>query len=236
MSPTNELLVDIRNLQFRYPGTNSLVLDIAEFSLRQREKIFVHGPSGSGKTTFLEILAGMLPTPVGQVTVAGNSLQSMGERARDRFRGEKIGFIFQSLNLIPYLNVEENILLPFRLFRRSGFSSADIHGDLQRLTDRLGISSLLKRNVGQLSVGQQQRVAVARAFITRPLLLLADEPTSALDTDRREGFMELLFDLSQKEQMGVIFVSHDHSLKNRFDRCLELRDLSHVSPAQAEAP
>jgi len=229
--PTSDL-IDIRSLRFQYPGTSEPILDIETFQMKAAEKIFLFGTSGSGKSTLLEILSGVLPAVAGEVYVCGQNLNVMTSAERDRFRAENMGYVFQSFNLIPYLNVRENILLPLRLNPKAHtrLLGQEPEDRVRFLCGQLGIEKLLRKNILELSVGQQQRVAVARALLTRPKLLLADEPTSALDFDHREKFLQLIFEIGVEEKLGVFFVSHDRSLKGLFDRALDLQDLQRKSP------
>lgn len=217
----------IQNLKFKYKGMSELVLDIPFFNLEKGEKVFLHGPSGSGKSTFLEIISGVLPFSEGDVQVAGTSLSMLSPREKDQHRANHLGYIFQSFNLIPYLTVQENILLPLGLSpqKRTQVSFADQNHILQHLCMSLGIEDLLNKNVMELSIGQQQRVAAARAMIGNPELILADEPTSALDYDHREKFIQLLFEHSKNTKCSLLFVSHDKTLEKLFDRSVDLREL-----------
>ncbi len=199
-----------------------------------RERFFLYGTSGSGKTTLLEVLSGVLPATEGKVVICGQNLTSLSASERDFFRSQNLGYIFQSFNLIPYLKVKENILLPLKLNPHPPLNQKDSEVWLQHLVQRLGIEGLLEKNVLQLSVGQQQRVAVARALIHKPKLLLADEPTSALDFEHREKFLNLVFEIAQEQNLGIFFVSHDHSLKSLFDRSMDLRDLQKVKVPKSE--
>ena len=164
-------LLEIKDLEFSYANKNKPVLRIPLLEVQKGEKIFLFGPSGSGKTTLLEILAGVLVPQKGTVKVAGTDLVGLSGAARDRFRREKMGYIFQNFNLIPYLSVAENILLPLQLQKNKKNND-----QLSELTNALGISQLLNSPVTEISMGQQQRVAVARALLGSPELLLADEP------------------------------------------------------------
>lgn len=215
-------------MEFSYDRqTDRPLLKIPSFELLSGEKLFLFGPSGSGKTTLLELLAGVQTPKKGRIEILGQDLGKLSAKERDRFRGLNLGFIFQSFNLIPYLDVASNVLLPLRLHKdlQSKIGLVEAKSKMKKIFDRLGISNLETRNVLDLSVGQQQRVAVARAFIAGPGLILADEPTSALDYDSRRDFIELLFELSKINNTSLVFVSHDQSLKELFDRKSDLRDL-----------
>lgn len=220
--------IEVRDLTFAYPDTTQPVLKIANFQLSQGERLFLFGPSGCGKTTLLEIFAGVLPPSSGQVKILGQDLASLTSSRRDAFRADHIGYIFQSFNLIPYLSVSENITLPLYLSekKRQAVSLEDQQAEVLRLCQRLGISELLGRPVAELSIGQQQRVAAARALLGRPQLILADEPTSSLDFDHREKFIELLFEICRETSISVMFVSHDRSLQKLFDRVVSLADIN----------
>lgn len=220
----------LEHLQFRY-AKGPVVLDIPRFALAKGERVFLHGPSGSGKTTLLGVLAGILPARSGLVHVLGQNYGQLKSRALDAFRGANLGYIFQMFNLIPYLNVLQNIVLPLdlspaRRARLGGESQAEA---ASALAERLGIASLLKEPVTQLSVGQQQRVAAARALIGSPPLIIADEPTSALDSEHREAFLHLLFAEAERAEAAILFVSHDHGLMPLFSRVVSLRDMNRAA-------
>jgi putative ABC transport system ATP-binding protein len=221
--------VEIANLNFYYRPAKT-VLKIAELNIAKGEKIFLYGPSGSGKTTLLGILAGVLRANEGSVKVLGQDLTQMSGPACDALRGAHIGYIFQMFNLIPYLNVLENIMLPCRVSqerhrRLNGRSRAD---EAKSLAGRLGIGPIATDNVVDLSVGQQQRVAAARALLGAPELIIADEPTSSLDEDHREGFLKLLFDQCRDLGSTLIFVSHDRRMMPLFDRAISLAEINRV--------
>ncbi|MBX2988987.1 MAG: ABC transporter ATP-binding protein [Bdellovibrionaceae bacterium] len=216
-------MIEVSHVEFTYPSGRAPVLRLPEFRVEKGERIFLFGPSGTGKTTFLEIMAGVLRPQKGSVRILGQDLGALSPAGRDRFRADHIGYIFQSFNLIPYLNVRENIELPLHFGSRPGKNQLD------HLVKSLGIGDLLARPVTELSVGQQQRVAVARALIGSPELILADEPTSALDMDHRERFLKLLFDLAGESQTTVVFVSHDRSIQKLFTRAVSLADLQAVT-------
>ena len=184
----------------------------------------LEGPSGSGKTTLLNLL-GLLDRPDGgSLLLDGEDCAALDERARARVRLARFGFIFQMFNLIPYLSVVENVALSCGFSqRRKARAGGNIDAEAVRLLEHLdmGGADLLRRQVTDLSVGQQQRVAAARALIGAPELVIADEPTSALDADLREAFIDLLFRECERERSALIFVSHDASLAPLFDRTLE---------------
>ncbi len=193
------------------------------------------GPSGSGKTTLLGVLAGVLAPDSGAVRVLGVDLARLTAGRRDAFRAEHIGYIFQMFNLIPYLSVLENITLPCRLDRRRAarLNGVDDRRAATALAERLEIGEYLGSPVTELSVGQQQRVAAARALIAAPELVIADEPTSSLDADRRARFLDLLFEICREAGSTLVFVSHDRQLEPLFDRALSLPELNRVAVGAA---
>lgn len=221
-------VVELSGVRFSWRTGVPAIIDIAELRVARGERLFLRGPSGSGKSTLLSLLGGIVTPAKGSVRVLGQDLGTRSGAARDRFRADHIGFIFQMFNLVPYLSVVENVCLgcAFSARRRaraqrSGGSMAD---EALRLLAHLDMADpgLLRGTVTELSVGQQQRVAAARALIGAPELVVADEPTSALDADRRAGFLRLLFDECNRESSTLIFVSHDASLGAQFDRTVDL--------------
>lgn len=225
--------VELRAARFRWPGQAGDCLQIAELSVDVGERVFLHGPSGSGKSTLLGLLGGVLLPGAGEVTVLGQSLAQLSASRRDAFRVDHLGIIFQQFNLIPYLSVRENVLLPCRFSkRRAGRCLATGGGpeaEADRLLDRLEIETALhNRRASDLSVGQQQRVAAARALIGRPEIVIADEPTSALDAARQSAFLELLAHECEADGASLIFVSHDARLAQGFDRMIALDELNLV--------
>ncbi|HEU5282209.1 MAG TPA: ABC transporter ATP-binding protein [Burkholderiales bacterium] len=213
------------------------VLDIDNLTIAKGERVLLRGPSGSGKSTLLGLLAGVATPQQGAITVLGQNLAALGSAGRDRFRADHVGFIFQLFNLIPYVSVVENVLLPCGFSpRRRARAGDDPRREAVRLLEQLDMdATLLRRPVTELSVGQQQRVAAARALIGAPDLVIADEPTSSLDADRRAAFVRLLFRECEREKATLIFVSHDASLAHLFGRTIEFARLNRVSAAPASA-
>ncbi len=227
-------LVEISNLRFRWPGRASDVLSVDELTVHKGERLFIKGNSGSGKTTLLNMIAGVLTPQSGSVTVLGETLGGLPSSKRDDFRAQHIGVVFQIFNLIPYVSLVDNVTLPchFSTVRRSRVlnRSKTLDDEARRLLSHLGldVESLSDQPVSRLSVGQQQRVAVARALMGRPELVIADEPTSALDADSRSAFLELLFREVDDNDASLIFVSHDASLEKHFHRSIHLNDINQV--------
>ncbi len=222
--------IDIQGLRFAYKG-GPPVLDIPELQLQREARTFLYGPSGSGKTTLLGVMAGVLKADAGEVKVLGQDLSAMSGAKRDAFRAEHIGYVFQMFNLIPYLSVLDNIILPVRMNagRRARLKGEGIEDTARALAAHLHIDHALGKRVTELSVGQQQRVAACRALMGSPELIIADEPTSSLDYDRREAFLKLLFQQCERVGSTLVFVSHDRSLMDLFPQKLSLPDLNRAS-------
>jgi putative ABC transport system ATP-binding protein len=219
--------VELEGLRFRYED-GAQILNIPSLVIGHKERVFLYGPSGSGKTTLLGLLAGVLCATAGSIRVIGRDLGMMSSAQRDAFRGSHIGYIFQLFNLIPYLSVSENIVLPCRLHaeRRQRLGGQSLEAAARVAAGRLGILPLLRQKVTRLSVGEQQRVAAARALIGMPGVILADEPTSSLDHDHRGRFLELLFECTAEAGSTLIFVSHDRTLMPMFHRAISLSDIN----------
>lgn len=226
----SDAAVALNDVRFAYRG-GATVLDIPNLHIARGERVFLHGPSGSGKTTLLGLLAGVLVPSAGAVHVLGSSLGAMSSASRDRFRAAHVGYVFQMFNLIPYLSVLENITLPVQLSsaRRARLQGEDANAAAARLAASLELAPLLAQSVTALSVGQQQRVAVARALIGAPELIVCDEPTSALDADRRDRFLELLFASVANAGSTLVFVSHDLALADRFGRTVLLPSVNRAT-------
>ncbi len=220
-------LISIRDLRFAWPR-QAAILQIPQFELAAGERLFIKGPSGSGKSTLLGLLAGIQQANSGELRVLDRDLSRLSGRARDRFRADHLGYIFQQFNLLPFLSVTENVtsaLIFSRHKRRRLQASATV--EAERLLSELQLPpALWSQPVHTLSIGQQQRVAAARALIGRPELVIADEPTSALDADSRAAFIELLFRECRRQHSTLVFVSHDPALEPLFSRVVSLAELS----------
>ena len=232
MTQASSSAISLKAVRFSYKHER-LILSIPFFEVKAGEQVFLHGPSGSGKTTFLGLLTGVLKADEGEVSILGKNLSRFSAAERDRFRAAHIGYIFQQFNLIPYLSVMENILLPCKLSgeRRSPSSEQEA----VELIERLGLKRHQSDNVMRLSVGQQQRVAVARALIGGPQLLVADEPTSSLDEERQKDFLDLLLERTRDRRMTVVFVSHNRQFASAFDRSVSLSELNEVQATEEGA-
>jgi putative ABC transport system ATP-binding protein len=233
--------VELSDVRFSWRATSAPVVDIQSLRVARGERLLLRGPSGSGKSTLLSLVAGVVKPQRGSVRVLGRQLDKFTGATADRFRADHIGVIFQMFNLIGYLSVLENVCLPCafsdRRRERCEQSGASVEAAAARLLDHLDMSGddVLRRPVTLLSVGQQQRVAAARALIGAPELVIADEPTSSLDADRRAAFLELLFRECARERATLIFVTHDPTLGPLFDRSVEFADLNRVPTASENA-
>jgi putative ABC transport system ATP-binding protein len=235
--------ISIENLQFRWPGQSSPCLEIPKLVVEAGETVFLHGPSGSGKSSLLAILGGVAVPQSGRVAVLGNELTKMNSGARDRLRATHIGFIFQQFNLLPWLSAMDNVALPctFSAGRKARASSShQVEDECKRLLSQLDLTPEdWHKPAAELSVGQQQRVAAARALIGRPEVVIADEPTSALDAQRQQIFIDLLLrEVHQSSPVGagdtpiktsLVFVSHDQRLATRFDRTIDLCEINRAA-------
>ncbi len=220
------MTIELSNVIFYYPQAQHYpVLEIPSWSLLKGEQVFLHGPSGGGKSTLLNLLSGLLPASEGHVTILGQRLHQMSNRQRDRFRANHIGYVFQQFNLIPYLNAIDNIRLASQFSQRRKCVSLD--KEIRQLLTNLNMAQKdWKSAVRNLSIGQQQRIAIARALINKPQLLIADEPTSSLDPANRDAFMLLLMSMVEANDISLLFVSHDLSLSDYFSRVEALSDIN----------
>lgn len=215
----------IESLEFKY-SKGPTILSIPHLTLEEGQGLFLYGPSGHGKSTLLNLIAGVLAPTSGEITIGETLLHKLSAGKKDQWRGDNLGYVFQQFNLIPYLSIFENIMLPcqFSKKRKAQSSEKEIH----ELIERMNLSSFIHKQVKDLSIGQQQRVALCRALVGKPKLLLADEPTSALDEKNTNELMNLLKEERAKNQLTTIFVSHDLRLKPFFDSHQSLVDLNLV--------
>lgn len=224
-------VVALEQLKFSYTGPVAgfplPILHIENLQVCKGERLFIYGPSGCGKTTLLGLLTGVLEAESGVVKVLGKNVTEMSRAAKDAFRAAHIGYIFQMFNLLPYLSVLDNILMPIVINKQRRMRlSKPPKEEAVTLAESLGLKHQLNAKSRALSVGQQQRVAAARALIGAPELVIADEPTSSLDADNRNEFLELLFEQCEAVSATLIFVSHDRSLQKMFDRSLDLSEIN----------
>lgn len=226
-SDTRSALV-LEQVAFNWAGRDAFGLEIPDFRVGQGERVLLLGESGSGKSTLLSLICGINAPQTGSIRVDDTEMVAMRPAARDRFRAEKIGIVFQQFNLLPYASPMDNILLPLRFAPERRARAKDARAAAFALTDALGLTRELMdaRTAQRLSVGQQQRVAVARALIGAPSLIVADEPTSALDAGSQASFLDLLFTQCAAANSTLLMVSHDERLGPRFDRCIRMEDIA----------
>jgi len=227
--------ITLTDLEFSWQAGTRPILAIDRLEVKRGERLFIKGPSGSGKSTLLSLLGGVTTPQQGTVEVLGQALQKLSGARRDHFRAAHIGFVFQMFNLLPYLSTVENVTLPCRFSKarreRVMQQGVPLAAEARRLLGHLDLADekVLSRPVTELSVGQQQRVAVARALMGAPEIVIADEPTSALDWDRREAFLKLLESECAAQGITLLFVSHDPSLEPLFDRTVALAELNRAA-------
>ncbi|MGD8450342.1 MAG: ABC transporter ATP-binding protein [Phycisphaerae bacterium] len=218
---TDELMIDIRDVHhtYRLGAVDEPVLHGIDLQVRRGEFVVVMGPSGCGKTTLLNILGLMMPpTRAASVRVAGQETLGLADVARARLRRDALGFVFQRFNLLPTISARANVALPLKIRRTAPDGQADA------LIRRVGLEEQAGKKPGQLSVGQQQRFAIARALVGRPALLLADEPTGNLDTANASAVLDLLSDFHREWQQTIVMITHNEHLAVAADRILQMRD------------
>lgn len=228
--------VKIKNVSKTYEtrGKDDVhALDKVDIDIAPGSFVAIVGPSGCGKSTLLSLLAGVLVADEGRVTLLGHDWSKLSGTQRDRSRVAHVGYIFQQFNLLPYLSVIDNVLLPCRFSQRreaNASRNGSSRGEAEHLLDQMGLDrNLWNRQALQLSVGQQQRVAAARALIGQPEVVIADEPTSALDEDRREAFLDVLLTACAEHHSALVFVSHDQRIAQRFARHVLLPEINRAA-------
>jgi putative ABC transport system ATP-binding protein len=224
-------VVRMSGIRFRWPGARAFSLAIDDFALAKGERVLLIGPSGAGKSTFLSLLCGIITPSAGELQVLDTDVTRLSNSARDHFRAEHFGIIFQMFNLLPYGSILDNVLLPLSFAKKRRervLSKGTVDAEARRLLASLGLelADLDGHSTANLSVGQQQRVAAARALIGGPELIVADEPTSALDRHRQLAFLDLLFAEASAAGASLIMVSHEEQLGERFDRVIRLDDIA----------
>ncbi|MEM9582856.1 MAG: ABC transporter ATP-binding protein [Pseudomonadota bacterium] len=222
-------MIKVSNLTFRYSGT-SFQLRVPEFSLQQDERVAIVGPSGSGKTTLLNLIAGILTPEAGQIDVAGLDVAKLSNAARRRFRASTIGFVFQDFALLDYLSARQNILYPYRITPALTLTQ-EARDRAEALAASCGIADKLDRHPAELSQGEQQRVAICRALVAQPKLILSDEATGNLDPDSKARILDLLFEQATEAGAAVLAVTHDHELLPRFKRVLDFAQFRETATA-----
>jgi putative ABC transport system ATP-binding protein len=223
-------ILQLNDVTYRWPGQTSFGLHVPRLQLARSETVLLLGESGSGKSTLLSLICGTVTAGSGSVCVAGTNIATLSAGKRDRFRAEQIGLIFQQFNLLPSASVRDNILLPLQFAPERRKRVPDLDGEVRKLCHELGLpKDVVNARAGTLSVGQQQRVAAARALIGTPPLIIADEPTSSLDAATQTTFLELLFAQSRAHGTALLMVSHDARLSDQFDRVIQMGDIAQTT-------
>lgn len=216
-------MIRIEQLEFAY-RSGGFRLEIPTLEIADKEAVGFVGPSGSGKSTLLHLIAGILRPDCGTIEVAGERVDRMGDHRRRAFRITRIGLVFQEFELLEYLSVLDNILLPFRLSGELKLDGA-VRERARELADDVGIGEHLKKRPGRLSQGEKQRLAICRALVTEPVLILADEPTGNLDPENKVKVMDLFVDQCRKRGATLVNVTHDHGLLDRFGRVIDVDEI-----------
>ena len=214
-------MIEIDALTFRYG--DEFRLDIPALTIDAGERVALIGPSGTGKTTLLNLVSGITTCQGGRIQVGDVRVDQLNDTQRRDFRAKSIGFVFQDFELVDYLNVEDNILHPYRLNSALRLTR-DVRKRVGTVAEQLAIGDKLKRDVRHLSQGERQRVAIARALLAAPALILADEPTGNLDPKNKTRILELLFEYTASAQATMLVVTHDHALLDSFDRVVDFAD------------
>ncbi len=210
--------------RYRSPeGEIQTVVDIPEFQLEERRQLALCGASGTGKTTFLNLIAGILKPDEGEVKVAGKTMSALDEAGRDRLRAASIGYIFQTFNLLQGFTCLENVLLGMAFSGKSDLAQA------RQMLERVGLSGRMNHSPSQLSTGQQQRVAVARALVNKPPLVLADEPTGNLDPENARQSLALIRETCEENGAALLLVSHDEKVLNQFEHRSDLAEINRAA-------
>ncbi|MBL8811625.1 MAG: ABC transporter ATP-binding protein [Planctomycetaceae bacterium] len=224
-------MISIQQIQFTYPD-GPFSLEIPQLAVETAESVAIVGPSGSGKTTLLNIVAGILTVRQGTVQVGGTTVTQLNDSARRLFRLQNIGLVFQDFQLLDYLDVRNNVLLPCRIHPKVRLTTA-LRQRADELLTAVGLMPLASRSVTRLSQGERQRVALCRALLLSPQVVLADEPTGNLDPVNAQKIVELLLSEAKRSNATLMMVTHDHTLLSRFDRVIPFEQfLRRTTPAQ----
>jgi len=216
-------MINIENLKYSYPNSD-FNLAVGTLSIEKGSRTAVIGPSGFGKTTLLNLIAGILQPQKGDVKVNGTNVSQLSDSERRNFRIREVGFVFQDFKLLEYLSVLDNILLPFRI-NRSLEISKDVKSVAKDTAASLNIEDKLRKHPSRLSHGERQRVAICRALVNKPAIILADEPTGNLDPDNKAHIMQILFDYVDNYDSTLVTVTHDHELLKGFQQIVDFREL-----------
>ena len=222
----DDSIVKIESLRFQWSKNNNFKIFVPKLEVGRGKKVLFLGESGSGKTTLLSLICGFLEPFSGSISINDKIISNLTSINKDTYRSDNIGIIFQQFNLLPYANVVDNIILPLYFSKQRSKKVENKINAAMNLCDQLRLpESILNQKASNLSVGQQQRVAVARALIGSPSIIVADEPTSSLDTEAQELFLDLMFDQISKNSSTLLMVSHDKSLTNYFDQVIDINEI-----------
>ena len=217
-------MIEVNNVTFGYK-VGGFRIDIPKLGVEAGEKVAVIGPSGRGKTTLLHLLAGVLVPSAGRIAVDGTDVSALSREDRQDYRALRMGMVFQEFELLAYLDVIDNVLLPYRISPVLTLDD-EARERAKALVQEVGLDGKQRRYPRHLSQGERQRIAVCRALVTRPAILLGDEPTGNLDPDNRDHIMDTLWRYSDETEAPLVVVTHDHELLGRFDRTIDVRELS----------
>jgi putative ABC transport system ATP-binding protein len=223
-------LISVTDLRFRY-SEGEFALRVPRLEVEETERVAVIGPSGSGKTTLLNLIAGIRLPQKGKVVTAETDVTALGDAERRDFRIKRLGLIFQEFELLEYLTVLDNILLPYRITGALALEPA-VRSRAKELAQEVGLADKLKRYVDQLSQGERQRVALCRSLLTTPQLILADEPTGNLDPTNKDRVLDILFEYADRQGSTLVTVTHDHDLLPRFERVIDFKDFYDIQTAE----
>ena len=222
----DESIIKIESLNFYWSKKSNFKIFVPSLEIKKGEKVLLLGESGSGKTTLLSLICGFLNPLSGSISINGNTINKLSSKTKDEYRADNIGIIFQQFNLLPYANVVDNVLLPLYFSQARSKNIVNKRAAALELFKRLRLpDDVAQYRASNLSVGQQQRIAVARALIGNPSLIIADEPTSSLDTNAQQLFLDLMFKQISENNSTLLMVSHDKSLSNRFDRQININEI-----------
>ena len=222
----DESIIKIDSVRFYWSKKSNFKIFVPNLEIKKGEKVLLLGESGSGKTTLLSLMCGFLNPFSGNISINGNTINQLSSKTRDEYRADNIGIIFQQFNLLPYANVVDNVLLPLYFSKVRSSNVSNKKEKVIELFKQLRLpDDIAQFRASSLSMGQQQRVAVARALIGNPSLIIADEPTSSLDADAQKIFLNLMFEQISENNSTLLMVSHDKSLSNQFDRLIDINEI-----------
>lgn len=222
----NESIIKIDTVKFYWSKKSNFKIFVPNLEIKKGEKVLLLGESGSGKTTILSLICGFLNPLSGNIFINGKTINQLSSKTKDEYRADNIGIIFQQFNLLPYANVVDNVLLPLYFSKVRSNNVPNKREKVIELFKQLRLpDDIIQFKASSLSMGQQQRVAVARALIGNPSLIIADEPTSSLDADAQKIFLDLMFEQISENNSTLLMVSHDRSLSDQFDRLIDINEI-----------